>query len=108
MEKLTVRLAEQRAAHDAVFSQRLAALKRLVEIAELDSDQPHHCRRILLAVYNSHEWPLDLTRLRCLDPDLQRAALRVIEWAVYTDRELHEYLPQGNTIMQRFWNIERA
>lgn len=110
MKKLSVRLAElaaQHASQDEDIAQRLESPSRLVEVAQNHSGQSHHCRRILLAVYNSDAWPLELTRLRCLDADLQRAALSVIEWAVYTNRELHEYLPEGDAIMKRFWAIER-
>lgn len=84
----------------------LPALQRLVEVAQGHSGQSHHCRRILLAVYNADDWPLELTRLRCLDRDLQAAALTVIEWNAYTGRELHEFLENGNRIMQAFWERE--
>lgn len=110
MKKLSIRLAELaalQASQDEEFEKRLESLNRLVEVAQNHSGQSHHCRRILLAVYNSDEWPLELARLRCLDQDLQRAALSVIEWAAYTNRELHEYLPEGDAIMGRFWAIER-
>ncbi|MCI0508640.1 hypothetical protein C8E00_103491 [Chromohalobacter marismortui] len=83
-----------------------AALNRLVRVAQGDSGQSHHCRRLLLAIYNGPEWPFELTRLRVIDRDLQDAALVVIEWATYTGRELHEYLPNGDGLMQRFWLIE--
>lgn len=82
------------------------ALNRLAQVAQGDSGQSHHCRRLLLAVYNGPEWPLEITRLRVIDRDLQDAALVVIEWATYTGRELHEYLEDGDRLMQRFWLIE--
>jgi hypothetical protein len=82
------------------------ALQRLAQVAQGDSGQSHHCRRILLAVYNGPEWPLELTRLRVIDRDLQRAALTVIEWATYSGYELHEYLDDGDRLMRRFWLIE--
>ncbi len=85
----------------------LPALKRLVEVAQGNSHQPQHCRRVLLAVYNSYAWPLNLTSLRVLDDDLRRAALAVIEWSAISDRELHEYLPDGHQLMQRFAAIEK-
>lgn len=121
MPKLTERLSERNRqaleamhAAEADAEQRLArveklgptALLRLVAVAQGDSGQSHHCRRILLAVYNGPEWPLELTRLRVIDRDLQDAALVVIEWATYTGRELHEYLDDGDRLMQRFWLIE--
>ncbi|RAH37548.1 hypothetical protein [Halomonas sp. SL1] len=83
-----------------------AALNRLAQVAQGDSGQSHHCRRLLLAVYNGPEWPLELTRLRVIDRDLQDAALVVIEWATYSGRELHEYLDDGDRLMQRFWLLE--
>ena len=83
------------------------AWERLAVVAQKESGQSHHCRRILLAVYNSYAWPLDLTRLRVLDRDLQQAALTVIEWSLYASDELHVYTPDGNRLMQRFAAIER-
>lgn len=83
------------------------AWERLAVVAQQESGQSHHCRRILLAVYNSYAWPLDLTRLRVLDRDLQQAALTVIEWSIYASDEPHEYTPGGNKLMQRFAAIEK-
>lgn len=92
---------------DQVAEHGLAALKRLAKVAKGNSHQPQHCRRVLLAVYNSYAWPLNLTSLRVLDDDLRRAALAVIEWSAVSDRELHEYLPNGHQLMQRFAIIEK-
>ncbi|WIX33210.1 hypothetical protein QO259_00690 [Salinicola sp. JS01] len=105
---------EQHAAEEASVEKRLStlelcgpiALKRLIEVAEGHSGQSHHCRRILLAVYNGSKWPLELTRLRCLDRDLQRGAIILIEWSAYSGRELHEYLENGDHLMNRFWETE--
>ncbi len=83
-----------------------SALERLVEVANRDTGQSRHCRRLLLAVYNSDEWPFELNRLRCLDRSLQRDAFMVIEWSTYTGRELHEHLDDGDRLMQRYWKIE--
>lgn len=90
-----------------VAAQGLPALKRLAHVGLGDSHQPHHCRGVLLAVYNSNAWPLNLTSLRALDDDLRRAAFAVIEWSAVSDRELHEYLPDGHELMQRFATIEK-
>lgn len=121
MPNLTQRLSERNRqaleamqAAEADAEQHLArvekigptALQRLAQVAQGDSGQSHHCRRILLAVYNGPEWPLELTRLRVIDRDLQRAALTVIEWTTYSGHELHEYLDDGDRLMRRFWLIE--
>lgn len=99
-------IAERQARQAEMIKRGLPALKRLAEVAQGNTHQPQHCRRILLAVYNGSAWPLDLTRLRVLDRDLQRAAMIVIEWSADCDQELHEYLEDGNRLMQRFWEIE--
>lgn len=103
-----MRLAEADAKRrlDRVEQLGAAALSRLVDVAQGDSGQSHHCRRLLLAIYNGPEWPFELTRLRAIDRSLQDAALVVIEWATYTRHELHEYLPNGDRLMQRFRLIE--
>ncbi|MGJ7459347.1 DUF7673 family protein [Halomonas sp. RA08-2] len=98
--------AKHRARQAELLQRGLPALKRLAKVAQGHTHQPQHCRRILLALYNGAEWPLDLTRLRVLDADLQRAALIVIEWSADCDRELHDYLEGGNRLLQRFWEIE--
>ena len=121
-ERLSQRLSERdHEALEALFADEDAAdqkrqeldlkgsnvWERLAVVAQKESGQSHHCRRILLAVYNSYAWPLDLTRLRVLDRDLQQAALTVIEWSLYASDELHEYTPDGNRLMQRFATIEK-
>ncbi|MCC5902713.1 MAG: hypothetical protein JJT87_12415 [Halomonas sp.] len=83
-------------------------LKRLAAVAEGHSDQSHHCRRILLAIYNSYDWPLELNRLRALDDELVEAALAVIAWSTYSELEIHEYLDDGDLMMKRYWDREHA
>lgn len=88
--------------------QPVEKLKRLAAVAEGHSGQGHHCRRILLATYNSYEWPLELNRLRVLDDELVEAALAVIAWSTYSEYEIHEYLEDGDLMMKRFWGREQA
>jgi hypothetical protein len=109
-EALEVMIAAETNAHAerTQLQQRgVPALKRLADVAQGNSHQPQHCRRVLLAVYNSDAWPLNLLCLRVLDRDLQQAALTVIEWSAVSDRELYEYLDNGQQLMQRFSAIEK-
>ncbi|MYL22512.1 hypothetical protein GLV89_01675 [Halomonas alkaliantarctica] len=82
------------------------AWMRLAEVAEGDTGQSRHCRRILLSLYNGAEWPLDPTCLRVIDRGLQCDALTVIEWSIYSFDEPHEYAMRGSELMKRFWEIE--
>lgn len=98
--------AEYQAWQEDMATQYLPSLERLVKVAKGYSGQSHHARRILLAIYNANDWPLDLSRLRQLDYDLQLAALDVLRWFTLGSQELHTHLPRGDQIMKKLWAIE--
>ena len=121
-ERLSQRLSERdHEALEALFADEEAAdqkrqeldlngsnaWERLAVVAQKESGQSHHCRRVLLSVYNGTAWPLDPTRLRVIDRDLQAAALTLIEWSIYAFDEPHTYLNNGEQVMQRFAAIEQ-
>src|SRR5690554_5873877 len=87
------------------IQQGVPALQRLIEVAQGDTHQSAHCRRFLLSLYNSFEWPFDMRRLRVLDPDLQQAVLAVIELD-WCGSEIHTHLHGGDEIFQDFWERE--
>lgn len=73
----------------------MGALDRLLEVALQASGQASSVRRVLLACYNAPEWPLDLSDLRGLDPDLQAAALAVIALFALGGSDLNRYRPEA-------------
>ncbi|MGP9644776.1 DUF7673 family protein [Halomonas sp. AOP30-A1-24] len=83
------------------------AWDRLAAVARGDTGQSHHCRRILLSLYNGAAWPLDPTCLRVIDRELQADALTVIEWSIHSLEEPHDYVMGGSQFMQRFAAIEK-
>lgn len=99
--------ADLQAWQEDMTIQYLPSLERLVEVGRGHSGQPHHIRCILLAIYNSSDWPLDLGRLQALDHELQIDALNVIRWKTLSDREPHTHLADGDRIMLSFWKRER-
>ena len=90
----------------------IPALMRLVEIAHLrgagDTSQNHHVRRFLLGLYNGSRWPFDMTRLRCIDADLQRDALAVLRMDVNPAKEVHCYIEGGTKLFNSWWEAEDA
>ena len=68
---------------------------RLLEVALQCSGQARSVRRVLLACYNAPEWPLDLSELRGLDPDLRQAALAMIELFALGGSDLDQYRPDA-------------
>lgn len=81
------------------------ALQRLVGVAERDTGQARSVRRLLLALYNAFEWPLDMRALRALDHELQMDALDVIQLD-WCGAEIHTYLAEGDEIFKRLWEAE--
>lgn len=82
------------------------AVQLLANVALGDSSQSHHCRRILLATYNSGQFPLDLFRLRVIDRNLQRAAITIIELVIYAGDAPWRLLPDGEQLMWKFATME--
>lgn len=81
------------------------ALQRLVGVAERDTGQARSVRRLLLALYNPFEWPLDMRTLRALDHELQMDALDAIQLD-WCGAEIHTYLAEGDEIFKRLWEAE--
>ena len=87
----------------------VAALRRLLEVAQRDSGQ---CRRIahfLLGLYNGDRFPFDLTDLRGIDDALFEDCMRVLRMdARHCQKEVHAYFPNGGRIWEqlaRDWGI---
>lgn len=78
------------------------ALDRLLDVALNRSGQARSVRRVLLACYNAPEWPLDLSDLRGLDPDLQASALTAIGLFM-EGSDLSEHRPEAP--WQAIWDF---
>ena len=81
-------------------------LQELVRAAQGDSDQASHVRRFLLLLYDPAQWPLDMSRLRVLDPRLQDVMLAVIELD-WCGTEIHEDIEDGQALWIEFWRQEQ-
>lgn len=84
----------------------LPALEHLNRVAQGQSDQSHHLRRLLLGFYNGYRWPFEMQWLRGLDTDLQEDTLAVIRLTTYSGHELHTFIVDGEALLKRFWEIE--
>ncbi len=60
------------------YSDAVAALRRLWEIANGGSGQCRHVAAFLLGLYNGTRFPFDLTDFRCLDTAIFRDCLKVL------------------------------
>lgn len=106
----SMRVADARVAeYEAMEEDARKALERLASIAHGDTGQSHKCRRFLLGLYNGSEWPMDLSLLRGLDPDLQDACLLALRYSTLSSQDADKFAPGGSaTWFTRFAGMERG
>ncbi|MCD2449320.1 hypothetical protein GO003_002815 [Methylicorpusculum oleiharenae] len=75
------------------------ALIRLVEVAKRDTGQSLKVRSFLLGLYNSYDFPFELTSLRGLDKSLFDDCIKVLTLdARVTAQEIHLYIDDGDRL----------
>jgi hypothetical protein len=82
------------------------ALRRLVDVAQGDTDQPRHVRRFLLGLYSGTAWPFDLQELRCLSMDLQADCLAVLRMDLQPRCEVQRWIQDGEALWRWMANVE--
>lgn len=86
----------------------LPALERLIKVAKGNSGQSQHIRRFLLGLYNGPEWPLEMTRLRALDADIQDDVLAVLRMDMTPRCEVHTRIEGCDAFWPGWWHREAA
>lgn len=76
----------------------IAALQRLVKVAQGDTGQSGVVGRFLLGLYNGDEFPFDLVDLRRLDTDLHDDCISVLRLDYTPVQEVHRYFKNGDRI----------
>ncbi|MFK0032999.1 DUF7673 family protein [Pseudomonas monteilii] len=90
----------------AIRDAGIQALARLVPVALRDSGQSRVVGRFLLGLYNSRDYPFELTTLRNLDACLFDDCLAVLRLDSSPEQEVHEYLANGQLIfsqLREYW-----
>jgi hypothetical protein len=88
-------VAQYEAAKPAIHAAGLAAVVRLVPIAQKDTGQSVTIAKFLLGVYNGRMFPFDLTNLRNLDIDLHNDCLAVLRMDHSALCEIHLLVNNG-------------
>ncbi|MCP1674341.1 hypothetical protein J2T57_001443 [Natronocella acetinitrilica] len=106
-ESIRQQLEWLRARREVTEELGVPALQRLVGVAQKGSGQSRTVRQFLLGLYNGPQWPMDLTALRGLDPDLQQDVVRVLLMDMAGPRlEVHEHIAQGEQVFRALWERE--
>lgn len=78
----------------------IAALKRLLEVAQRDTGQSGVVALFLLGLYNGRDFKFDMTELRRLDHSLFEDCLTLLRMDHNPEQEVHQYIENGQDIWQ--------
>lgn len=83
----------------------IAALPRVVALAQTRCSGGYVAATLLLNIYNHHNWHFDLVSMRNLDFDNWRACMDVLAYQILSipDKDVHHYIENGNKVMQQLW-----
>lgn len=84
----------------AVREDGVAALKRLLEVAQRDTGQSGVVALFLLGLYNGRDFKFDMTDLRRLDHNLVEDCLSLLRMDSNPEQEVHQYIENGQEIWQ--------
>lgn len=66
-------------------------------------------RRVVLGLYNSHAWPMDLRSMQHLDDENRRDVLRLIDLQCRPfQTEIQDRISGGESTIEEFSEIERS
>lgn len=97
-EKIHARLQHMLERRKQSQATGIAALQRLLKVAQGDSGQSRVAGRFLLGLYNSYAYPFSLIDFRRLDPDLHDDCLAVLKMDHAPAQEVHCYFKDGDRI----------
>ena len=80
----------------------IAALGRLIPVAQRTSGQSRIVGGFLLSLYNGSAFPFPLTDLRGLDTALYDDCIALLNMDRHPEKEVHEYVKNGDAIWSKF------
>lgn len=78
-----------------------AALRRLLPIAQRDTNQAMRVANFLLGLYNGHRFPFNLTNLRSLDDAIFEDVIAVLRMDANAYQEVHLYFENGARVFEK-------
>lgn len=99
----------RQALRPTIEAEGIAALHRLLPIAQSDTGQSRRIAAFLLGLYNGDRFKFNLTDLRGLDYALHDDCLAVLRMDHSPSKEVHRYFDRGSELfenMARDWGLE--
>lgn len=91
-------LSAEEAERPAIQAAGIEALKRLVPVAQRDTNQSRIVGMFLLSLYNGQVFPFPLTFLRGLDTALWNDCMTLLRLDRRPEQEVHEYFEDGDAV----------
>ncbi len=82
----------------AIRDAGIAALSRLLPVAQRGTGQSRIVGGFLLSLYNGNAFPFPLTDLRALDTALYNDCIALLNMDRRPEKEVHEYVENGDAI----------
>ncbi len=103
MDALRARRAAALADLPTIRTAGVAALERLLKIAQGSSGQCRYVARFLLGLYNGTRFPFDMTNFRCLDRVIFKDCIAVLAMDYQPLQEVHRYFDRGDNEGGQIW-----
>ncbi|WP_019409469.1 DUF7673 family protein [Pseudomonas psychrophila] len=97
-QAIAAQLAAEEQERPAIRDAGIAALNRLLPIAQRYSGQSRIVGGFLLSLYNGSAFPFPLTELRGLDTALFKDCIDLLHMDQRPEMEVHEYVENGEAV----------
>ncbi|MCB2255385.1 hypothetical protein KTQ74_26030 [Pseudomonas chlororaphis] len=98
ISQLAALLAAEERERPAIRAAGVAALNRLLLVAQRNTGQSRVVGGFLLSLYNGNAFPFPLTDLRALDTALFNDCIALLNMDRRPEMEVHEYVENGDAI----------
>lgn len=98
IRQIAERLANEDRERPAIRAAGIAALHRLLPVAQRGTGQSRIVGCFLLSLYNGSAFPFPLTDLRALDTALFNDCIALLNMDRRPEKEVHEYVENGDAI----------
>lgn len=98
IDAIAAQIETEEREHPAIRDAGIAALHRLLPVAQRTTGQSRIVGCFLLSLYNGDAFPFPLTDLRGLDTTLFKDCMALLYMDQRPEMEVHEYIENGDAI----------
>lgn len=110
IKTIAAQIAAEERERPTIRAAGIAALRRLVPVAQRTTGQSRIVGGFLLSLYNGPAFPFPLTDLRGLDTALFQDCIALLHMDRRPEMEVHEYIENGDAIwsqLKKDWAVRQ-